>query len=186
LSSRGPSTGRAFMGSRPCFPARRRRTVDGGSERRLPEVLCLTNTSADSTIRASKREYAMRRSPKPVRPPQILRGRFGICGHCQVGENSVDRAPRCCRSVRPGTRHHGDEFRVRARNLTMPLDHATARREQVERRKSVPGAASQKICEFRTGSHGRPSAPRTMHRVPDRRGRRTRNTALTSTYRRLY
>src|SRR5262249_47717638 len=40
--------------------------------------------------------------------------------HCQVEENSVDRAPRCCRSVRPGTRYHGDEFRVRARNLTMP------------------------------------------------------------------
>jgi hypothetical protein len=41
-------------------------------------------------------------------------------GHCQVEENSVDGAPRYCRSVRPRTQRNVHEFRVRARNLTMP------------------------------------------------------------------
>jgi len=44
-----------------------------------------------------------------------------ITRYCQVEENSVDRAPRCGRSVRPRTRHDGHELRVCARNLPMPM-----------------------------------------------------------------
>ena len=42
--------------------------------------------------------------------------------HCQVEENSVDRAPRYCHWVRLRTPCNGHEFRVCARNLTMPRE----------------------------------------------------------------
>jgi pSer/pThr/pTyr-binding forkhead associated (FHA) protein len=45
-----------------------------------------------------------------------------LARYCQVEENSVDRAPRYWPWVRPRTRHNGHEFRVSARNLTMPFE----------------------------------------------------------------